>query len=130
MRLFWRAKLVFAVSATDVAMAHQKAFAVFIDGCRLARREGIGAIRQPVYNLEDPNRYQPFLARFPVRYPPPAEHGEKSAHEVWIDLQYVKVDSDWESTDEARDWLRSLFQQVQSDDCQLVAAEDSNVFWS
>ena len=130
MRRYWRAKLVFTVQATDIAMAHQKAFAVFIDGCRLARQEGIGDIRQPVYNLENPNRFQPFLARFPVQYPPPAEHGEKAAQEVWIDLQYVRIDSDWGSTEDARNWLHSLFEKVQTEECRLAAIEDSMVRWN
>jgi hypothetical protein len=126
----WRARLVFEVAASDIAMAHNQAFGVLIDACRLARHEGVGVISRPAYNLDNPNLYNPFLARFRVAYPPPLDLGEKAMHRVDVDVEYVKVDADWDSVGAARQWLLGLVRRSQTGEVYLTAVEDSPVHWN
>lgn len=130
MHRYWRAEVVLDVAASDDEIAHNLAFAVFIEACRKANQERIGMITRPVHDLHRPHRGAPYLNRCRITYPPPVDEGEKVSHRVGVDLEYVKVEGDWDNYQEARQWLAGLFQQVQTEDVRLTAIKDSIVHWN
>jgi hypothetical protein len=130
LRNYWRARILFDVSASDFDMACHQTFAVFVEAYRAAQEARIGQIWRPVVTLKNPNLMSPVIERCLVRYPPPKDTGEKTLHQVGIDLQYVKIKEDWRDAQEARAWLAETFRAVETPVVQLSEIRDSFLHWN
>lgn len=138
----WQARLVFDVTATDYHVACSKLFALLMQAFAAVREEGEVHIHRPAYDLKPPHRNYRTIGRGVVMFPPPNEYGQKARFQIAEDILYFRSDNfrgdfsgewyqgDWQSREEAWEWLRGLFSYWQTPDVMLVRIEESIINWN